>query len=74
MSALPISVREGIEPVTQPAEVGNPAKPTITVTLDPAYHELVLERAKEDDRSPAKWLKRYVQECLASASDQLIEK
>lgn len=39
--------------------------PSITVTLDPQFHAYVFKAAKEDERSPAKWLKRFLQEELA---------
>ncbi len=39
--------------------------PTITVRLDPEFHTQVLEQAKEDDRVPSIWLKRFIQQRLA---------
>lgn len=41
------------------------SRATITVALDPQYHAYVLEQAKSDERTPAKWLKRFIQAQIA---------
>ena len=33
---------------------------TITVTLEPSVYEAITTKAAEDDRTPAKWLARYL--------------
>lgn len=42
---------------------------TISVTLDAEFYNDVCQRAAEDDRTPAKWLKRFVQQQLQELID-----
>jgi hypothetical protein len=49
----------------QKPEETKAAKPTIAVTLDRAYYDLACREAETDERTPAKWLKRFIQEQMA---------
>ena len=45
-------------------EAAKESRNTITVTLEPSVYEAITKKAAEDDRTPAKWLARYIKSTM----------